>query len=172
MPYLPDILRDVVARVSTVTEADPDDPFAVYFNHGLQMDVGKEVYKKTSSGDDAYPLIWLVMPFSEDVGRDPNISASGRYELIIATRTDPNYTQAERDTISFKPRLFPIYELLMQELKKEKRLSNPYKIEHGRIILPYWGGGDVNGTNTENLFKNNIDAIRITGILMTIKQNC
>jgi hypothetical protein len=170
-PYLPHIIKAVTARVDAVFSKNTQDPFNVRFNHGLQSQVGKDVYK---DGGVVDPLVWLVMNFDEDRGKDISVFADVVCNIIIAMPTDAKYTQEDRDNETILPRLVPIYDEFMNQLSQEKRLNNSLlnKIIHKRIIRPYWGGGDVNGPDTKNLFETFIDAIIIQNLQLKLKQNC
>jgi hypothetical protein len=169
-PYLPDIMEGVVARVSAAFQARAIDPFPVFFDKGVYSQVCKNIY---TNNPDSFPLVWLTMPYTT---KRENFSIYGevRCEMIIAMPTDSKFTQQQRDDLSFKPRLIPIYEVLLQEIAREKWfLIKPGQIGHNMTIRPYWGGGDVNGSDTPNLFKKEVDAISITNLVLSIRrQNC
>ncbi len=158
-PYLPDIIEGVVQRVSDAFSSRDTDPFEVFFDKGIYTQVSKNVYKNRPN---SFPLIWLVMPYTTQVGQMGLAGIVNGAQLIIAMPTDATYTQQDRDDITFKPRLLPIYEILLQEMKREQWfLKDPKGVQHSYDLRPYWGGGDVNGTDNDNLFKKKIDAIVI-----------
>ncbi len=173
-PYLPDIFQGIVQRVSDAFSSRVTDPFAVFFDKGIQKQVGKSVYQKTVNSIATWPLVWLVMPFTTDKGDDYSIHGFATCTLIIAAPTDANYTQQQRDDITIKPRLIPIYEIILQEIYREKwfEIKGPGSIKHKQIIRPYWGGSDVEGPNQTNLFKKEVDAIIISGLQLRIKKIC
>lgn len=173
-PYLPDIMEGVVSRVNAAFSTRSVDPFNTLFEKGIQSQVGRQLY---GSGWTSEPLIWMVMPYSQRRGKDCSIWGEATCNLIIAMPTDNKFTQQDRDDRSFKPRLLPVYDVLMQEIGREKWFSfaGPNRIEHLQIIRPYWGGGDVAGTDTLNLFKKHIDAIAINNLQLRVKlssNNC
>ena len=55
-PFLPDIIKDIVARVDASFSARATDPFDVFFDKGLLQQVIKSVNK----ADENFPLVWLV----------------------------------------------------------------------------------------------------------------
>lgn len=180
IPYLPDILTGVVARVNTVFSTRVTDTFNVYFDYGLERDVTNNIYKKDISEaipkPGTFPLVWLVMNFTEARGRRIDKYADASPSIIIAMPTEAEYTMQQRTDISFKPRLFPIYLELLNQISLEETLSVPVveEIVHAKTDLPYWGGGDVNGPGTKNLFKHFIDAILIKDLKLSMEniQNC
>lgn len=171
-PYFPDIMEGVVARASTSFLSRTVDPFAVFFDKGLYSQVSRNIY---AQGGNTFPLVWLVFNFSADRGKDFSIWGEVTARLIIAMPTDNSYTQQQRDDLSYKPRLLPIYDMLMQEIARERmfQFQGGGRIEHKMTLRPYWGGGDVNGVDTDNLFKKKIDAIDISGLkLRGRSDNC
>lgn len=161
-PYLPDIIEGVVGRVNTFFESQ-DNPFSVAYDKGLYNQVGND-------RDDSDLFIWLVMPFEED-RRKPEIYASVKPRLIIASTTEANYTMQQREDINFKPRLLPVYQKLLEEIEAEEMFGYPKSVDHSKKILPYWGGGDVNGTGTPNLWKRFVDCIDVNNINLEIQHN-
>jgi hypothetical protein len=169
-PYLPDIIDGCVSRLSDSFAARSQDPFAVFFDKGILPQVRRSVYK----ADGNFPLVWLVMKYFEDFGTDATLHSVANFQMIIAMPTDNNYTQQQREDISFSPRLIPIAEQLVKEITREKWFNVPPKgLRYGRTLLPYWGLADVNGTDVPNLFKKYIDAIAIDISGLKIKkENC
>lgn len=175
MKYLPYILKNVVSAVSTKMMARSNDPFDVVFHYGLYQHVFKKVYEDKDRGIDTYPLVWLVMPFDEEEGRNRGIQADASIDLIIAMPTEPKYTMEEREAFNFFPRIFPIYEELLNQLYKSRDLIVPSVDQMGRRkrILPYWGGDETGNNNTPNLSKHFVDAIQIKDLKLQIRQsNC
>lgn len=163
-PYLPDIIKLAVARVSSVFSTREDDAFSVYYGKGLYEQVGKDRFLT----DEGFVLVWLVMPFAEDGPIDNSYFADANCKVLIAVNTNANYTQQQREDINFHPRLIPVYKQFIYELKNEPKLLNADIITHTRRLLPYWGGGDVNGGGQTNLWKNYVDAIEINNLKLKI----
>lgn len=163
-PYLPDIMKDVVNRVSLFFENQ--NLFSVSYDKGIYNQVGNDRIKSDL-------FIWLVMPF-EEKRNDPDIYAEVDARLIIAAGTDANYSMQQREDINIKPKLIPVYERLIEEIKLETRLGNPKDISHTKKILPYWGGGETNGPGAANLWKECFDCIDFTGLRLKIehKKEC
>lgn len=166
-PYLPDIIKLVTARVNAVFEARETDPFSVFYDKGLYNQVGNDRLK---TGDN-YLTVWFIMPYSEDAPRDGSYYADAAFDVIIAIKTEANYTQAEREETNFFPRLIPVYKEFIRQLKRETKLENDsfeniYK--HTKRFLPYWGGGDIAAPGAQNLWKNNADCIMISGLKVKI----
>lgn len=169
-PYFPDIMQGVVARVSAAMQARVTDPFSVFFDKGIYGQVSRSV---VANGPDKFPLVWLVFPFHTHRGNF-KIYGDIACDLILAMPTKAEYTQQQRDDESYKPRLLPVYVALLQEIAKEKSFSafTVGSIPHDTMIRPYWGGGDVNGSDTDNLFKTKVDAISISNMKLCVKLPC
>jgi hypothetical protein len=165
LPILSDIVSAVVDRINTQTMADTE-PFPTVFEFGPLSEVSKKVY----GYDSKTVIVWLVEK-GEDRKRGDLYGVSGN-DIIIGLQTNDQWTMQDRMNANYKPKLLPVYELLVQELKAEKQLNNPYKIDHKKYNLYYWGGGAVNGTNSANLWEKMIDAILLENCVLSIKKNC
>ena len=165
LPILSDIIAGVVERLNLVTMANAE-PFQVKFEFGPLSEVSKAVYD--------YPaetvVVWLVEK-GEDRRRNDLYGISGN-DIIIGLRSNDQWTMPERMTNNYKSKLLPVYELLIQQLREERQLNNPYKIDHKKYNLYYWGGGSVNGTNSANLWEKMIDAILLENAVLSIKNKC
>jgi hypothetical protein len=170
-PYFPDLMRSVVDRVSEKFENLDEDPFLVLFDYGIMSQVGRDRMKRD---DKDSPFIWLVMNFDEDMGKTGQGYEIPDVNILICANTDNTWSMEERDENNFKPILLPIYEELMLQIRREKKFGMPgeAKTRHKRIIRPYWGGGDVNGADTGNLFKQKVDAIQIRNLKLTVSRSC
>jgi len=168
LPYLPDIMQGVVARVDNYFWTRPDDKFHVFFDKGILRQVAKKVAEEKNQN---VPLVWLVMNFDDEMGKTMDLFSCTYCNLIIAMPTQPGYTQQERDDIVFKPVLLPIYQVLMNEIFKEPWFSFPTRegILHKRRIRPFWGIGEVNGADRENLFKMFVDVVMIQNLELNIR---
>jgi hypothetical protein len=163
-PYLPDIIKCVVAKVNNVFENRVNDPFSVYYDHGIYQQVGSDKIRENKG----YLFIWLVMPFIETEAQDDSYYEDATCKILIAIGTDPNYTQIQREDINFHPRLLPVYNQLITELKTEVKLDNSLKVTHSKRLLPYWGGGDVSGPGSANLWTDFVDCIEISDLKLKI----
>lgn len=164
-------MKGVVARVSDDFQGRTTDPFDVFFAKGIHAQASRDLYANPAN----YPLVWLVMNFPEVRGKDFSIYGEITCTLLLLMPTDSKYTQQEREDMVFTPRLLPLYQLLMQEIARERwfQFKGSNSIEHTRQVRPYWGGGDVNGADTPNLFKKQVDAISITNLKIRVKLgNC
>jgi hypothetical protein len=173
--YIPDELKVVVDAVNTAFSTRSNDPFNVYYDFGHYAEVVKNLTLKGQSPTkrtERYPLVWLVTDYPEIKGNF-KIYATTSLQIIIAMPTDMNYTmQQRRDTVFF-PRLYPIYEELLNQISRYSLFGKPSvaAIEHTKIDRPYWGGQD-SGNGVANLFNDFIDAVQIKNLKLTIKNKC
>lgn len=163
-PYLPDIIKCVVAKVNNVFQNRDNDSFSVYYDHGIYQQVGSDKLRENKG----YLFIWLVMPFIENAARDDSYYEDATCKILIAIGTDPNYTQLQREDINFHPRLIPVYKQFINELRNEPKLDNSVKVTHAKRFLPYWGGGDVSGPGSANLWADYVDCIEISDLKLKI----
>jgi hypothetical protein len=172
IPYLPVLFQEIVSNVDAALFSRPIDPFHVYFDYGIYTHVTEKI---VAADQTTYPIVWLMMNFDEEIGRLPDSHYEApALQLVIAMPTEKNWTMQERESNTFNPRLFPIYEELIKQISRTSRFGMPsiQKLAHRRTIRPYWGGGDANGPGAENLFKNYVDAIHIRNLRLTVKRKC
>ena len=166
---IPDIFEAIVQLVAS--------KYTCYFSYGHYADVIKELQDKDGSitlKGSKYPLIWLVMDYTERKGKSiaeqcelPNL------QILIATPTDANKSVIDRMNNNFKPILYPIYNELMLQIANSGFFTQSVvsKIEHDKIDRPYWGGGGNEGSNgSANLFNDYIDAIQIRNMTLNLKR--
>lgn len=122
------------------------------------------------SANIGFPLIALVQDFPET--REGN---GGYYAdvniplLLIATLTDNAYKAPKRYELSFKPILYPIYQLLLEEIAKNGNfiVGDPDKIDHIKWDRLYYGKKTI-GTALNDY----IDAIELNNLKLTVAQSC
>lgn len=174
IPYFPDIIQSVVARVNNSFIARSIDPFNVFFDKGLIEQVKRSVYNNQQSD----PLVWLVYKFAEDYGI-PSTTNLTSFQLVIAVPTDNKYTQQQREDINYKPRLLPVAMELVNEIKRDQWFDCDFGLgssigvgpKYQRLISPFYGMGDVNGQDSNNLFMDRAyDAIFLTFTKLKINE--
>jgi hypothetical protein len=152
LPILSDIMAGVAQRINLITEAQADS-FTTKFEFGPLSEVSKTVYNYEAST----VVIWMIEK-GEARGR-VDLYGNTSVDVIIGAQSNSDWTMQQRMDNNYKPKLLPVYELLITELRRERKLSNPYKIDHKKYNLYYWGGGAINGTNSPNLWERYFDAI-------------
>lgn len=173
---IPELFKEVAAKVHQALSTRATDQFPVYFDYGHYTEVTRNLTSKDGSISQKgkkYPLIWLVMDFVEKVGDTTDYCELPDLQLIIATVTTPAITTPQRIEKTFKPRLYPIYAELMNQIEQSGffSVSDPEAIPHERILRPYWGGQDTYGNGQANLFNDFIDAIQIRKLKLTVNES-
>lgn len=165
-PYLPDIIQSIVSRIDAVFSARSTDPFNVFFDKGNYPQAWADVYKQMGSN----PLVWFVMPFTSVRGKNTSYYADTTFSMWVLMPTDNKFTQQERDDYTIKPRLLPVYDVLMQEFERENWFAYNKSLipDHTMVIRPYWGRSIPNGTDSENFFGKKMDCIEISNIRLNV----
>lgn len=172
LPYLPDLLRDVVSKVNAEFAKNEENEIVVDFNHGLESQVWNDISRAERLRTN--PLIWLVMNYQEEIGKPGNHYEVPNVQMQIMTPTEANWSQEQRDEHTFRKVLFPIYEELMIQIGKAKPLGMPNALQraHRRMLKPYWGGSVAGGAGSANQFNVHVDAILIYNLRLKVSKYC
>lgn len=114
-----------------------------------------------------FPIICLYSPFTEE--RDAE-EARVSLEFIIMVNTEKNYSNEDRESISFDKVLRPIYRLFMDEIRGDRRFASDYRgvVPHQYTENYRYGRVGVLGPDGKP-FRDFIDAIEIKNLDLTIK---
>ncbi len=179
-PFWVDIIEEIVTAVREDADKpavlDTDEPFYMY---GHPAEIINTLAKKAQHDVqkfNKYPLIALFQDFTETMGEHQATQSTVQdLNIIIAVNTSPDYVSAERYTKTFKPILYPLYDLLIKHIVKSKWFGNvdPGLVPHKKIDRVYWGRSALYG-NEANIFKDRIDAIEIQDLSLELRlrQNC
>lgn len=159
---------DIIENVVTNTAADYGSP--VYYEHGHPTEIVNTLQEKTQNDSEKFqkfPLIALL----EDFETDPAVGVFktiAKLNILIITDTDKDYKASNRYTESFDKVLTPVYNLFMENLKKQRGVH----VEHNNIPVNtiyhlYWGKKGLYGTDG-NVFNDHIDAIEIKNMNLKI----
>jgi len=170
-PYVVDAVKSVVDKVRTRYDLVNTPKLTPYFLHGHISDVIAQLSEKTKSSTykyQKYPLIILVQDFKETVKNDYLVEVD--VTIIIVAESRPDFTASERMTATFKPVLYPLYSLLIEEFEKSKDFHQ-YEFDHDKTDRMYWGKTGIYG-NTGNIANDFLDAIEIENLKLTLKKTC
>lgn len=166
--YIPDIFSKLVANVGAELDTQ------VIFDFGHMAEIVKNIAIKDGANSELiYPLVWLVMSFDESMGGSTDLYTKLEgIRIIIATRTEANYTMQERRDKSFLPVLYPIYASLFNQmsLMSEFRMPSPLKILHKKTDWPYWGKVDQDGNGEANFLNDYVDVVEIKNLKLDISR--
>lgn len=126
--------------------------------------------KLQKTGKLKFPIVCLYSPFTED--RSISKYSSVNLNLIIMTNTRKDYTNEEREKLSFENILRPIYGLFMDSLYMSQYVDKPYgmgkSFQHDYTENYRYGRTGVKGGDGKP-FSDFIDAIEISNLSLTIK---
>lgn len=166
MILIQEIIRDVVNRVS--------DKLCMDINYqcgdaGYVLDQLEIMSGSNGAESFKYPLFVLYMPITEDK-TDNRYYCKAYLKMLIATLSESGYSYEQRLEYSFRQTLHPIYEVFIDELKKERRMDFGYPnfIEHSYTDNYQYG---YYGTKIGNKPVNfdTIDGIDIDNLKIKIK---
>lgn len=115
-----------------------------------------------------FPIICLLSPFTEDRTEE---RARVELEFYIIVNTEKDYTNEDRELISFERVLRPIYRLFMEEIGRDGRFVHDYRgvVPHRYTENYRYGRVGVLGADGKP-FRDFIDAIEIKNLELTIKK--
>lgn len=165
-----DVINDVVTEVQKRWDSLSVTPEKPYFYHGHLTEIVDTLLEKSQQNNwktRKFPCIMLLQDFEEQHTAD-NINAN--LHIIIATHTKNTIKASKRYEDTFKPILYPLFDMLFEELgvnRSVNELSFDYKV----IDRLYWGKESYSG-NTANTATDFIDAIEITNLKVNLLKNC
>lgn len=179
------ILEDVVGRVPLGLDvAYTDYCEQVHEEHepNIGYVFGNTQYIKTyldemSKGkygtDEKLPLIALFTPVVED-RNNPDYHAVVKVNILIACKTNRDWSNEQRRDYSFAGVLRPIYDRFLEELKADGRLDSGYKGAVRHSYSENYSYGKYGAfTSTGDEVSEPIDAIDIRNLELKIThQNC
>jgi hypothetical protein len=166
-----DIFKDIVEKVSVEYGSN------VRFMYGPVEEIEADLVNLTraqglpnATGMAKYPLIALFQDFPEKRG-----DANGYYAdvtipiILIANLTKNTYKAPERYEYNFKPILYPVYKLFLQEMAKSGKIigNDPDSFDHTKFDRLYYGRKTVGSALNDY-----VDAIEINNLRITVAQSC
>ena len=163
-----DIFAEIVAKVEEWYN------HSILYLHGVPNEVHQTLIDLGLDAPSAkrYPFIYLLQPFDEDNKGDYIQLAD--LHVIIATTTDHNYTSPQRTEKTFKPILYPVYDLFRCAIAANKNIveTDPDHLSVIKTDEMRWGRSGVYGSQGE-IFTDKIDAIELTKLQLKLKKaNC
>lgn len=161
--YIPDVFADIVSKVRL--EYDTDNNERPFFYYGHPLEIERELALRDQNNIlkfKKYPLIALYMDIEEDKTERIDLEYTISPTLLIMHRTVGTYTSEERYTEVFKPKLYPLYNLLIQKISESvyTNVGVYDTLPHTKTDRLYWGSSSAEG-NTATGFNDYIDAIQI-----------
>lgn len=163
-----DVMRNVVAKVNTALlarlQAYDSAITAVHFEFGTGLEIIETLQQLTDIDPfSKYPLVALFLDVDETMSNEIGIySEIPKLRMAIVTGTEQTYKAAQRDEVTFKPILIPIYQELVYQMGLSCAFMTPYEgLEHDMTRNYYWGRNGLYGKDG-NIFNDKCDAIEIT----------
>lgn len=166
--YIVEIIGQVAQRVSDALLPTLAKP--IFYTYGRPTQITTTLQELTQSIPQTakYPLIALFQDFPETRGNQNGYYANVTFpKIVIATLSDKSKKNQARYDDNFKPTLYPIYQEFMKQLARHSEIiiQDPNDIPHVKWDRP----GTLPAAEGFNDF---IDAIEITNLQLTFKQNC
>jgi len=179
MTPIVEIFEAIVARVeSRLLESfqalDPKIE-GIHYDHGHPLEIIETLKQKDSSQTfrfQKYPLVCLFQDFPETNG-GTGFEREVTLHLIIAKGTKKEYKAKERYTHNFKPFLLPVYDILLEEINRDKNFQTygVSKIAHQKWDRLYWGRNGLFG-NQSNIFNDYLDVVEIKNLKLKATKTC
>jgi hypothetical protein len=142
------------------------------YHHGHLLEV-KNTFKEYTTiaavKREQFPAVVLVQDFPEEIN-----NLTGEREatctIFLVTDSQQKYTAADRYTNTFKPILYPLYDLFFDELRYNDNVADA-DMKHTKIDRVFWGRESGEGS-LSNIFHDFIDAIEISNLKVKILKTC
>ena len=150
-------------------------PSHVNYLYGSQREVQKQLMEWSSDPlmkEEKYPCVIMFTPIDQTRGEDGiKLITATTVDMVIVTNTEKDYHSWERVQQTYKPILWPIYELLIAEMLSSGLFSfSNYRVQHGYKDLFYYSATPAAEQNT---FAAVLDAVELTGLqLDLLPQGC
>lgn len=179
--YVVDVLAQIVEAVSdeVLTEIIENETAAlgtsmitgINYQYGHRLELIETLIQLDKGGSPSnvmkYPLVYLVMDFSEARGSQDGVYAEVKLNIVIAHQTDNTDKITDRYRKVFKPVLYPIYYSLIEQIAAHHLVlqGNEDKIQHVKIDRGYWGRTALQGAGTTgNKLTDYVDAIELQNV--------
>ena len=174
--FFPRVFGDVMTAVRA--EYDPiATPLKPAYEFGTYLELTKVHVLKDNNiaaGQVAvkYPLVWLVWEANENTENwetDAQYSINPR--IFICMNTDSDYRSEQRYTENFEAILYPIWELIKQEMDNSNQIDSFSSQDFSKSDHLYWGES-IGISKDKNILFDTLDAIEIKLNNLEIFDNC
>jgi hypothetical protein len=169
-----DIIGDLVRATSA--QVLKQHGFEVFYQYGHIREISQTLQSYSATDEfrsKKYPAVFLLQDFAERRGAKYG-EASVRLMLLIVAESSNAYRSPERYEKVIKPTLYPIYEELMRQIRKDVRLRVPYEgAPHDKIDRPFLSNALVENTTKGEalLFNDHLDAIELRSLELSIAED-
>jgi len=164
MIIIEEVLRDLFAKLPVMTISATD--YTVNYGFGSHKDLLRYMNsQRKEQGGVSYPLIWLQTPVERAVRRDGLVTITN-LTLVLATLSNVNDSNGTRLERTFKPTLIPLYENVLDILKKS---GYTWILENdANTVTNYYNYGvDENDSEADDIW----DALKVE-LNITMSNGC
>lgn len=139
----------------------------IFYHLGDQEELNEVLITKQHNGSKAYPLLWYNLP---NTFQENDLYANGDFDFVLAVNTSLDEFNDQRFNFSFKEKLYPNLNLLIQTFRGAQnvtlnRLSGGSKMYWERTEYPNYG-------NATKESEDYWDALKVKVNLTISKGNC
>ncbi len=168
--FFPRVFGDVITAVRAIYD-EANDVLPIY-EFGTYLELTKVHSLKDQNKLTKYPLVWLVWEANENT---ENWETDAMYKvnprLFICTKTSSDYRSEKRYTENFEAILYPIWELIKQEMDNSNQIDTFSSQNFNKSDHLYWGES-IGIAKVENVLFDTLDAIEIKFNELEIFKNC
>jgi hypothetical protein len=165
--FLVDILKDVVKATAKALKKD------ITFEYGHYTDIIERIQAYSKNNKNVYPLICWFEDSPIQHGAE-GLDGVAIPQMIILSPSPGDRTREQRETLVFRPILYPIYWEFLRQLKLSGKFQiyDETKIKHVQINRPHWGNPSLY-KNEGYLFNQALDGIELQKLeLPTYLKTC
>lgn len=168
------IMRDVAQRAGELWQSEKGLTF-LFGDWPYIADTLTVWGQNPETAAQKFPCLALYSPFTEQRGGERQAvgTRTAYLQMLLMVNTRPEYDNETRERVSFEAILRPLYDCLMEAIRKERRIVTPYK---GTIAHDYrenyrYGRSGVNGSDGKTFF-DYIDAIELNKMQVVFRDTC
>lgn len=180
MISVPTVISTIATRIRNNTGSTnvgtyaTDAPFFDFGHHTYISNVLKDKSQSSSHAEKVFPFIALILDIPEDRNTDLLGYAEIDFNIVLATATNKDLTNTEKETQIFNTILYPLYEDFLVQMFNSRyfRLElgdSGLYIPHKKTDMYFYNSAE--GHNKWNRF---VDAIEIQfrNVKLNYEENC
>lgn len=165
------IIEDDMLKVVEKMRAISNNP-AIYYMYGHPVEMNGRLLlmdQDPINSQKKYPLVALRLDNPAPTGGD---IVNYNLTILLMVYSEEINNAEERQTKSFKSKLYPLYELYIRALRESRLFMWPVTLNgKGNLLVPehvridrYYAGTSSSKGNVANIFTDPLDVIEITDL--------